>query len=150
MFTYVITLIKKVMPFAKKISLKEVIEVTKETQKTITENGKKLTTDETVVCTTTFKKSPKWQKCFPFTFFYGNGKLQPIYFFVTLFSSLASWMLWVKIHAASVAVRAGTYNSDMLSSADFGVVLGFVSSLILLYNTNKKSNISEHKDSSGE
>jgi len=85
------------------------------------------------------RKDPKWQSCFPFTFFYGNGKLQPIYFFVTLFSSLSAWMLWVKIHAASIAVRNGTFTPEMINTGDLGVVLGFIGSLILLYNNNKKT-----------
>jgi hypothetical protein len=88
---------------------------------------------------------PAWQDWFPFTFIYGNGKPQPIYFFVALFCFLAASMLQVKIHAASVAIKTGTYTSDMISTADLGVVLGFISSLILLYNSNKKSYIQPEK-----
>ena len=90
-------------------------------------------------------KEPKWQRRFPFSFFYGGGKFQPIYFFVFIFSSLASWMLYVKIHAASLAIRKETYSSDMISTGDLTVVLGFVSSLILLYNNSKKTKIIESK-----
>jgi len=89
---------------------------------------------------------PKWQKRFPFSFVYGGGKFQPIYFFVTIFCLLASTMLFVKIYAAWRAIKTGTYESDMISTADLGVVLGFISSLILLYNTNKKNYISREAE----
>ena len=87
----------------------------------------------------TVVKQSKWQFRFPFTFFFGRGKFQPLYFFVSVFSFLGVWMLYIKIHAASLAVKAGTFHPDMISTADLTVVLGFVSSLILLYNTNKKT-----------
>lgn len=84
-------------------------------------------------------KEPAWQTYFPFTFFYGGGKFQPIYFFVTVFCFLASAMLFVKIYAAWSAIKKGTYTSDMISTADLATVLTFVSSLVLLYNNNKKN-----------
>lgn len=85
------------------------------------------------------KREPKWQSCFPFTFFMGNGRFQPIYFWVTVFSFLCAYMLFVKNYAAWIAVKKGTFTVDMISTADLGVVLGFISSLILLYNSNKKN-----------
>ena len=81
----------------------------------------KITDDTVDECT----KDPKWQTWFPFTFFYGGGKIQPIYSFVTIFCSLAAYMLYIKI-------KSGTINTS-----DLGVVLGFISSLILLYNRGR-------------
>jgi hypothetical protein len=104
---------------------------------------------EIATVSTKRKKDPKWQTWFPFTFFYGNGKLQPIYSFVSLFSGLGAWMLYIKIHAASIAIKNGTFTSDMLSTADLTVVLGFVSSLILLYNTGKKKTNGPSDNDSG-
>lgn len=88
-------------------------------------------------------KEPKWQTYFPFSFFYGNNKFQPLYFFVTLFCFLAASMLFVKIYAAWVAIKKGTYNSDFISTADLATVLTFISSLVLLYNNKKKTQQSE-------
>jgi hypothetical protein len=88
-------------------------------------------------------KQSKWQTYVPFTFFYGNNKFQPLYFWIFIFCTLASAMLFVKIYAAGLAVKKGTFTSEMISTADLGVVLGFVSSLVLLYNNNKKNNIKE-------
>jgi hypothetical protein len=94
-------------------------------------------------------KEPRWQRAFPFSFFYGSGKFQPLYFFVTLFCFLAASMLFVKIYAAWVAIKKGTYNSDFISTADLATVLTFISSLVLLYNNNKKNNTNtESKDDS--
>lgn len=95
---------------------------------------------------TVFVRSEKyWHNWFPFVMFYGNGKIQPIYVFVTIFCSLASWMLYIKTDASRMAVKIAienkTFNYEMLSeiipSTDLGIVLGFVSTLILLYNSNK-------------
>lgn len=90
-------------------------------------------------------KEPEWQKYFPFSFFYGGGKFQPIYFFVTLFSLLSASMLFVKVYAAWVAIKKGTYSSDMISTADLATVLTFVSSLVLLYNNNKRNYIKQEE-----
>ena len=114
-----------------KISFKDMAKCTEKTVKKTAKKGVKKV--ETVV------KQSKWQFRFPFTFFFGRGKFQPLYFFVSVFSFLGVWMLYIKIHAASLAVKAGTFHPDMISTADLTVVLGFVSSLILLYNTNKKT-----------
>jgi hypothetical protein len=85
-------------------------------------------------------KEPRWQRRFPFSFFYGGGKFQPIYAWIFCFCTLAVGMLFVKIYAAWVAIKKGTYDSEMISTADLATVLTFISSLILLYNSNKKSN----------
>lgn len=95
---------------------------------------------------TVFVREEKhWHNWIPFVMIYGNGKIQPIYVFVTIFCSLASWMLYIKTDASRMAVKIAiadkTFNYEMLSeiipSTDLGIVLGFVSTLILLYNSNK-------------
>lgn len=118
-----------------KVNLKDVL---KQTNKTIEKMEDK---NETTIIQEKkkYNKEPRWQRAFPFSFFYGAGKFQPIYFFVTLFCILASSMLFVKIYAAWVAIKKGTYNSDYISTADLATVLTFISSLILLYNNNKKN-----------
>jgi len=80
----------------------------------------------------------KWQSWFPFTLFYGNGEFQPVYLWIFIFCSLSVFMVYVKVHAAAIAVSKGTFTSDMVSTGDLGVVLGFISSLILLYNNDKQ------------
>lgn len=106
---------------------------------------------ETQVATTTGKKTvfireeKRFHNWFPFVMFYGNGKIQPIYVFVTIFCSLSAWMLYIKTNASrmvvKIAIENKTFNYEMLSeiipSTDLGIVLGFVSTLILLYNSNK-------------
>jgi hypothetical protein len=87
-----------------------------------------------------YKKEPKWQVIFPFSFFYHRGRFQPIFFWVTVFCGLASFMLFTKTFAAWKAIKANIFTVDMISTADLGVVLGFISSLILLYNSNKNRN----------
>ena len=114
-----------------KISIKDILNKAEENIKKIPESKGVQTIDKVI-------KKSKWQTHFPFTFFFGGGKFQPLYFFVSIFSFLGVWMLYIKIHAASLAVKAGTFNPDMISTADLTVVLGFVSSLILLYNTSRK------------
>jgi hypothetical protein len=91
------------------------------------------------------RSEKQWHNWFPFVMFYGNGKIQPIYVFVTIFCSLSAWMLYIKTNASRMAVKIAienkTFNYEMLSeiipSTDLGIVLGFVSTLILLYNSNK-------------
>ena len=80
-----------------------------------------------------------WKKYFPFTMFFGNDEFQPIYFWITLFCGLIFFMLFIKVYNAYLAVKKGIFTSDMISTSDLGVVLGFISSLILLYNGNKKN-----------
>lgn len=135
MLKLIFNLIKSKIPFvASKVASEENIErVIKKAKKEI---------NSVKVIPAKKKKDPAWQRCIPFTFFYGNGKFQPIYFFVTVFLSLASWMLYIKIYAAMLAVKAGVFTAEMISTADLTVVLGFVSSLILLYNKNKVNTIS--------
>jgi hypothetical protein len=88
---------------------------------------------------------PKWQTYFPFTFFFGGGKLQPLYCFVTLFSILSASMFYIKIAVAYKAFKLGTYTTDMISSSDLATVHAVVSSLILLYN-NRKSDFKNSSD----
>ena len=118
------------------VKLKDVIN---QADKSIKKAKATVETPAPVLAKVSNKKEPRWQTWFPFSFVYGGGKIQPIYFFVTVFCYLASDMLYVKTHAARVAIAKGTFTADMISSADLGIVLGFISSLILLYNTNKKS-----------
>lgn len=92
---------------------------------------------------TTKVKEPRWMRRFPFSFFYGGGKFQPIYAWIFCFCVLAVGMLFVKIYAAWVAINKGTYDSEMISTADLATVLTFISSLVLLYNSNKKNSKSE-------
>lgn len=82
----------------------------------------------------------RWHNWFPFVFFYGGGKFQPIYFFVTVFSILSANMLAVKVYSAWIAIKNDNFNPEMISTGDLATVLTFVSSLILLYNGNKKIN----------
>jgi hypothetical protein len=84
------------------------------------------------------KKEAKWQKYFPFTFFYGNGKFQPLYAWIFIFCSLAATMLFIKIYVAWNVFKKGIYTSDYLSTSDIATVLAFAGSLIVLYNNNKK------------
>jgi len=90
--------------------------------------------DNTKVCS-----EPRWQRWLPFTLVYGSGKIQPVYVWVTVFSSLGAWMIYIKNHAASLAVKNGTYDPDMLSDALVATIVGFIASLILLYNIRGKS-----------
>jgi hypothetical protein len=91
------------------------------------------------------REEKRFHNWFPFVMFYGNGKIQPIYVFVTIFCSLSAWMLYIKTNASrmvvKIAIENKTFNYEMLSeiipSTDLGIVLGFVSTLILLYNSNK-------------
>ena len=91
------------------------------------------------------REEKRFHNWFPFVMFYGNGKIQPIYVFVTIFCSLSAWMLYIKTNASrmvvKIAIEDKTFNYEMLSeiipSTDLGIVLGFVSTLILLYNSNK-------------
>ena len=119
-----------------KVSIKDILAKAEENIKKIPESKEVQTIDKVI-------KKSNWQTKFPFTFFFGGGKFQPLYFFVSVFSFLGVWMLYIKIHAASLAVKNGTFNPDMISTADLTVVLGFVSSLILLYNSNKKNKYKE-------
>jgi len=133
----------KLLAIVTKVNIKDVLNMTSKTVDKLASPVKQVKTIKTELTADLKKckkkKEPKWQSWFPFSFCFGGGKFQPLYFMVTLFCFLAASMLYVKIHAASVAVKAGTFNSDMISTADLGVVLGFISSLILLYNSNRKS-----------
>lgn len=97
-------------------------------------------TEETTTDKSSNSKEPKWQKWLPFTLIYGAGKVQPVYVWITVFSSLGAWMIYIKNHAASLAIKNGTYTVDMISDTMIATVLAFVSSLILLYNSNRKYN----------
>lgn len=88
----------------------------------------------------------RWQIMFPFAFFYGGGKFQPIYFFIFIFCMLTAFMLFVKTYAAWRAVKTGAYEAEMISTADLATVLTFISSLILLYNNNKKNSNTSKKN----
>ena len=79
------------------------------------------------------KREPRWQRWIPFTFFFGNGKFQPIYFFVTIFCGAAWLMVFFKVVYAYQCLQEGTFNSDTINSVDFATTLGFISSLIYLY-----------------
>ena len=135
----------KLLSVVTKVNINDIV---KQTDKVI---KKMETKNETKVIQEKKKhsKEPRWQRAFPFSFFYGSGKFQPLYFFVTLFCFLAASMLFVKIYAAWVAIKKGTYNSDFISTADLATVLTFISSLVLLYNNNKKNYTApESKDDS--
>ena len=145
MWAWIITCAKtKLLSVITKINIKD---VTDTTEKAVIKLDKKF---KNVEIKEIKKKEPRWQKYFPFTFFYGAGKFQPIYFFVALFCFLAAGMLFVKIYAAWVAIKKGTYVSDMISTADLATVLTFASSLVLLYNNSKKNTIKEVKKNEGE
>ena len=102
------------------------------------ENVIEQTTNQAPVQIGTDSKNSHWKAWFPFTMFFGDNEFQPIYFWITIFCSLIFFMLFIKVYNAFLAVKHGVFNSAMISTSDLGVVLGFVSSLILLYN--KKGN----------
>lgn len=85
------------------------------------------------------KKEPKWQTWFPFTLVYGNGKIQPLYLLAWLLISLLVTFEGVKIFAAWKAIKSGGYTPDHLPTADFGLLIGLVPTIILLYNKTKKT-----------
>jgi hypothetical protein len=120
-----------------KVKLKDVCE---KTEKVITKSTKvvKGKINEEIKYSNQIKE-PRWQRRFPFSFVYGGGKFQPLYFWIFCFCVLALGMLFVKIYAAWIAIKKGTYDSEMISTADLATVLTFISSLILLYNNNKKN-----------
>lgn len=124
-----------------KVSLKDLEPI----KDAITKKTKNLKVE---VCSTKNLPEPQWQKWFPFSFFYGGGKFQPLYAWIFCFCLLSAGMLFVKVYAAWLAVKKGTYDSDMISTADIATVLTFISSLVLLYNTNRKN--SQSSDSSGQ
>jgi len=93
---------------------------------------------EAIKLNSTTLKEPRWQRWLPFTLIYGGGKIQPVYVWITVFCSLGAWMVYLKNHATSLAIKNGTYTSDMISDALVATVLAFISSLILLYNARKK------------
>jgi len=133
---------------ASKINIKDILNMTKKTVDKVSAPVKQIKKIKEELQPVKTKKEPKWQSWFPFSFCYGGGKFQPLYFMVTLFCFLAASMLYTKIHAASVAIKTNTFTPEMISTADLGVVLGFISSLILLYNNNKKNYIKEFNDDS--
>jgi len=143
----------KLISIVSKVNLKDivgqadkVIDKVSEPVKKVNKIKKELTQD----LKSTRIAEKKWQTLFPFSFFYGGGKFQPIYFFVTVFCLLASAMLFVKIYAAWKAIKAGTYTSDMISTADLATVLTFISSLVLLYNNNRKNTVKKEDTCSDE
>ena len=115
-----------------KVNLKDVL---KQTNKTIEKMEDK---NETTIIQEKKKYNNSLYSKFPLTFFYSKGKFQPIYFWVTIFSLLTSIMLYIKIYSAWIAIKKGTFDPELLSTADLGVVLGFIGSLILLYNNKSK------------
>jgi hypothetical protein len=122
--------------------------IAKGVETVIDKSAKKINETKTVEFDGKKVKEPNWQRKFPFTFFFGGGKFQPLYFWIFSFCTLALAMLFVKIYAAWKAIKTGTYDSEMISTADLGVVLGFISSLILLYNNGKKNKVNKEEEAS--
>lgn len=83
------------------------------------------------------KKVPNWQRWFPFTLVYGNGRFQPMYLYACLFVVVTIAMFTVKIYAAYVAIINRTYTPELLPTADLALLVGLVPSLILVYNKTK-------------
>lgn len=124
----------KLLEVITKVNLKDIADYSKEA---VEKANKKV--KEIVKVKKEKGKSKEWQKKFPLSFFYGSGKFQPIYFWIFIFCSLASAMLFIKLYVAWDSFKKGTYNNETISTADIATVLTFVSSLVLLYNNNKKS-----------
>jgi len=93
-----------------------------------------------VILNSTTTDDPKWQRYFPFSFFFGNGKFQPLYAFTFVFCSLAIWMLYIKIDFAFKALKLGTFTTDMISTSDIATVLAFAGSLVAVYQGGKYIN----------
>ena len=87
----------------------------------------------------TKRRDPKWQTWFPFTLVYGNGKIQPLYLLAWLLITLLITFEGVKIFAAWKAIKSGGYTPEHLPTADFGLLIGLVPTIILLYNTTKNT-----------
>lgn len=87
----------------------------------------------------TKRREPKWQTWFPFTLIYGNGKIQPLYLLAWLLITLLITFEGVKIFAAWRAIKSGGYTPEHLPTADFGLLIGLVPTIILLYNTTKNT-----------
>lgn len=140
--------IEKVLPAVEE-KIEEIVQEISDNE--IPTNNSNIAIDESNV-----KNNLEFKKIFPFVMFYGNNEFQPIYFWVTLFSSLVFLMLFIKIYNAYVHLKQGTFTTDMISTSDLGIGLGFVSSLILLYNSSKsKSNkqikfVSDNKEGDGQ
>lgn len=131
----------KLLSIVTKVNIKDIV---KQTDKLIDKQirGSKNET-EIIQEKKKYYKEPKWQTYFPFSFFYGSGKFQPLYFFITLFCFLAAGMLYVKIYGAWKAIKSGTFTPDMISTADLATVLTFASSLVILYNSSKKNKLQD-------
>ena len=141
----------KLISVFSKISIEDITNNTEKVLNKALQKKEKLDKDKTNKMkiegkkTVFIREEKRFHNWFPFVMFYGNGKIQPIYVFVTIFCSLSAWMLFIKTNASRIAVNMAienkTFNYEMLSeiipSTDLGIVLGFVSTLILLYNSNK-------------
>jgi hypothetical protein len=99
--------------------------------------AEKIIQKEILASNTITTDDPRWQKWFPFSFFFGNGKFQPLYAFTFVFCSLAIWMLYIKIDFAFRALKLGTFTTDMISTSDIATVLTFAGSLIVVYQGGK-------------
>jgi len=72
-------------------------------------------------------------------FFFSKGKFQPLYFWITMFSSLAFFMVLQK------AVDIVNYSDTLLIS-----ILSFVISLIGLYNWKNNRGITDEEQKFGK
>jgi len=84
-------------------------------------------------------KESRWKTWFPFSFFYGNGRFQPLYYFAWLFSHIGAGLICLKGYGVWLRVKAGTFQPEDISASDIAAVLGFVGTLITIYTINRNS-----------
>jgi hypothetical protein len=84
------------------------------------------------------KRTPNWQKWFPFAMVYGNGSLQPLYLYGLLFVLTAIAFVGVKIYLAYLASKYGKYTAEMLPTADLGLLLSIIPGLLVVYHKTKR------------
>lgn len=84
-------------------------------------------------------KESRWKTWFPFSFFYGNGRFQPLYYFVWLFAHIAATLLCLKAYGVWLKIKAGTFESDDINAGDIAAVLTFIGGIITIYTVNRNS-----------
>lgn len=84
-------------------------------------------------------RNARWKTWFPFSFFYGNGLFQPLYYLSWLFCHIAALFLCLKAYGIWLRIKAGTFTPEDISAADIAAMLGFVGTIITLYNINRNA-----------
>lgn len=142
MFNFILQFAKsKTISILSKVNIKEIVTKTNKSLDILPNTIKQIQKIKKELEPIVRHRDPVWQRWLPFTLIYGSGKIQPVYVWITVFCSLGAWMIYIKNHAASLAIKNGTYTPEMISDTSVATVLAFISSLILLYNTRKKDPI---------